>query len=114
MATKDLVPAGQREVIVRNTRMRVAALLAETFELLDKGKAKRDPVAALADEYWKNPLGFLERVDKLSGGAEGAAPGSTNIGQLFLQAVMGNQTQPQPSRVIDGEAVRGQSGSEDW
>jgi hypothetical protein len=117
MATQNLVSAGQREVIVKGNSIRVQALLADAFHLLEKGKAKRDPAKALADAYWADPVGFLERVNRLAVPAAGAAaPGSTNIGQLFLQAVMGAQPQPQAAEpvTIEAEPVRVQSGSDDW
>jgi hypothetical protein len=62
-----------------------------------------------------NPVGYLERVDKLLGQGVATGGAQLNVGQMFLQAVMQADATPQPQgRVIEHDSSGVLPGCDDW
>lgn len=111
------------EVYGKRLNNRGRALLEQAFDLLKQGRkdAKgRDFVAALADAILADPLGAIERVDKLTRDPNAPSQGANalNINSLYLMAVQGAQQAAQPALVIDNELEAGTPGVQapvsDW
>jgi hypothetical protein len=113
-----LVPRveGSAEVYGKRLNNRARALLDCVFDLMEDERRSGtfDPVAALRRAYEKDPLGYIERVMKMT--PEGAAttgPAAAlmaNIGAMYLQVMQAPvapvvDVTPEPSGYIEGTVV---------
>lgn len=95
---------GAVEIYSKRLNNRSRALVDQAFDLLEKGrtdKMGRDFVAALADAMLADPLGAVERVQKMTiQPKEGEGPGKAmNINNLYLLATQ--QANQDASKMLD-------------
>jgi len=79
--------------------VRALAILEQSFDLIDK----RDPAAALAAAYKRDPLAYLERVSKLCLPA-GEPKNANTLNSLFVLAAKQAAQLPPPT-VLDAEVA---------
>lgn len=106
-----------RGAVAERTRHRNNALIANALDLILTDKDGRDAAGRLAEEFWRDPKGFIDWANRQCGPDQSSSAASVmNFGALFSLAVRAETERSNGAAVvIDGtttaEAVRGFAGA---
>lgn len=104
-------------LLVHRLTHRKRALLEQTLDkIMEKAGTggDRDPVAALARQYFEDPKAWLSWLNNLLPQDQTQVTNVSNINALFLQATQLANGHTAGGRVIDAGASRVQEDASDW
>ena len=117
-----LKPRGDtRSEVERQTRHRANALIGQALDLIVTDKQGRDPAKRLSECYWDDPRGFIDWVNKRTGGDDAQAGIAGAAGAAFAGIFAGAAAQAaatmasvtEPEQLIVDVTPRVQSGCDD-